>query len=436
MLVSNDIGIDLGTASILVYIKGKGVVLKEPSVVAIDRDTNRIKAIGEEARLMIGRTPGNIIAVRPLRQGVISDYTVTEKMLKYFINKAVGKRTLRKPRIAVCIPSGATEVEKKAVEDATYQAGAREVTIIEEPVAAAIGAGIDISKACGNMIVDIGGGTADIAVISLGGTVVSTSIKIAGVQHEFTTIPGVKEDVTEIVLNVKGLLTKLHCETVKTVYIEAVGPCEVKAGDIKADGEVEVLNPDMHIATLDNGATLNMEITLSHGRGYVPADRNKPTQNVIGTIAVDSIYTPVKKVNYTVEPTRVGTSSDFDKLTLEVWTDGTISPRDAVSLGAKILCDHFSLFTDLSDAMGSKSTVVEKAEAQRDKVLELTIEELDLSVRSFNCLKRANINTVEDLISKTEDDMMKVRNLGRKSLEEVINKLAMMGLSLASEDNN
>ena len=180
MLVSNDIGIDLGTASILVYIKGKGVVLKEPSVVAIDRDSNKIMAIGEEARLMIGRTPGNIIAVRPLRQGVISDYTVTEKMLKYFINKAVGKRTLRKPRIAVCIPSGATEVEKKAVEDATYQAGAREVSIIEEPVAAAIGAGIDISKACGNMIVDIGGGTADIAVISLGGTVVNTSIKIAG----------------------------------------------------------------------------------------------------------------------------------------------------------------------------------------------------------------------------------------------------------------
>ncbi len=180
MLVSNDIGIDLGTASILVYIKGKGVVLKEPSVVAIDRDTNKIMAIGEEARLMIGRTPGNIIAVRPLRQGVISDYTVTEKMLKYFITKAVGKRTLRKPRIAVCIPSGATEVEKKAVEDATYQAGARDVSIIEEPVAAAIGAGIDISKACGNMIVDIGGGTADIAVISLGGTVVSTSIKVAG----------------------------------------------------------------------------------------------------------------------------------------------------------------------------------------------------------------------------------------------------------------
>ena len=255
-------------------------------------------------------------------------------------------------------------------------------------------------------------------------------------QHEFSTIPGVKEDVTEIVLNIKGLLTKLHSETVKTVYIEAVGPCKVTAGDIKADGEVEILNPDMHIATLDNGATLNMEITLSHGRGYVPADRNKPQQNVIGTIAVDSIYTPVYKVNYTVEPTRVGTSSDFDKLTLEVWTDGTISARDAVSLGAKILCDHFTLFTDLSENVGSKPTVVEKAEAQRDKVLEMTIEELDLSVRSFNCLKRANINTVEDLISKTEDEMMKVRNLGRKSLEEVINKLAMMGLHLADEENN
>jgi len=222
----------------------------------------------------------------------------------------------------------------------------------------------------------------------------------------------------------------------KTVYIEAVGPCTVTAGDIKADGEVEILNPDLHIATLDSGATLNMEITLSHGRGYVPADRNKPTQNVIGTIAVDSIYTPVKKVNYTVEPTRVGTSSDFDKLTLEVWTDGTISARDAVSLGAKILCDHFTLFTDLSESVGSKPTVVEKAEAQRDKALEMTIEELDLSVRSFNCLKRANINTVEDLISKTEDEMMKVRNLGRKSLEEVINKLAMMGLHLADEENN
>ena len=274
-----------------------------------------------------------------------------------------------------------------------------------------------------------------IMLSSLPGTA-ATSIKIAGVQHEFSTIPGVKEDVTEIVLNIKGLLTKLHSESVKTVYIEAVGPCKVTAGDIKADGEVEILNPDMHIATLDNGATLNMEITLSHGRGYVPADRNKPQQNIIGTIAVDSIYTPVYKVNYTVEPTRVGASSDFDKLTLEVWTDGTISARDAVSLGAKILCDHFTLFTDLSETMGNKSTVVEKAENQTSKIMEMHIDDMDLSVRSYNWLKRANINTVEDLISKTEEEMMKVRNLGRKSLEEVINKLAMMGLSLASDDSN
>ena len=276
-----------------------------------------------------------------------------------------------------------------------------------------------------------------IMLSSLPGTA-ATSIKIAGVQHEFSTIPGVKEDVTEIVLNIKGLLTKLHTESGKTVYIEATGPCEVTAGDIKADAEVEVLNPELHIATLDSGASLNMEITLSHGRGYVSADRNKAAQpqTVIGVIPVDSIYTPVYKVTFTVEPTRVGASSDFDKLTLEVWTDGTISARDAVSLGAKILCDHFTLFTDLSETVGSKPTVVEKQETGGSKILDLTIEELDLSVRSFNCLKRANINTVADLISKTEDEMMKVRNLGRKSLEEVINKLAMMGLTLASDDNN
>ena len=275
-----------------------------------------------------------------------------------------------------------------------------------------------------------------ILLSSLPGTA-ATSIKIAGVQHEFSTIPGVKEDVTEIVLNVKNLLTKLHCEGAKTVFIEATGPCEVTAGDIKSDGEVEVLNPELHLATLDAGATLSMEIALSHGRGYVDAEHNKALRpNVIGVIPIDSIYSPVYKVNFSVENTRVGASSDYDKLTLEAWTDSTITARDAVSLGAKILCDHFALFTDLSDTLGDKSTVVEKATDSKDKMLELTIEELDLSVRSFNCLKRANINTVEDLISKTEDEMMKVRNLGRKSLEEVINKLAMMGLSLASEDNN
>ena len=269
---------------------------------------------------------------------------------------------------------------------------------------------------------------------SLPGTAV-TSIRIAGVQHEFSTIPGVKEDVTEIVLNIKRIIARLHSDEPKTVYIEASGECEVTAGDIKADSEVEILNPELHLATLGPDASLSIELTIDHGRGYVPADKNKGSQQVIGTIPVDSIYTPVLKVNYAVENTRVGNQTDFDKLTLEVWTDKTISPRDAVSLGAKILVDHFTLFTDLSDSIGNRSTVVEKVETQRDKVLEMTIEELDLSVRSFNCLKRANINTVEDLISKTQDEMIKVRNLGRKSLEEVEHKLAMMGLSLASDDN-
>ena len=268
---------------------------------------------------------------------------------------------------------------------------------------------------------------------SLPGTA-ATSIKIAGVQHEFSTIRGVKEDVTEIVLNVKKIIAKLHCQGVKTVYIDAVGACEVTAGDIKADGEVEILNPELHICTLGPDAALNMEITLSHGRGYVPADRNKTPQTVIGVIPIDSIYTPVYKVNYTVENTRVGNMTDYDKLTVEVWTDSTITARDAMSLGAKILVDHLSLFTDLSDTSMGQPIVVEKADNQHPKVLDLTIEELDLSVRSFNCLKRANINTVADLISKTEDDMMTVRNMGRKSLEEVQNKLAMMGLALANND--
>ena len=274
-----------------------------------------------------------------------------------------------------------------------------------------------------------------ILLSSLPGTA-ATSIKIAGVQHEFSTIPGVKEDVTEIVLNVKKIIAKLHCQGTKTVYIDAAGECEVTAGDIKADGEVEILNPDLHICSLGPDATFNMEITLSHGRGYVSSDKNKTPNMPIGTIAVDSIYTPVYKVNYTVENTRVGNMTDYDKLTLEVWTDSTISARDAVSLGAKILSDHLSLFTDLSDTVANKPTMAEKPETHRDKVLEMTIEELDLSVRSFNCLKRANINNAEDLISRTGEDMMKVRNMGRKSLEEVQNKLAMMGLSLASDDSS
>ena len=262
-----------------------------------------------------------------------------------------------------------------------------------------------------------------------------TSIRIAGVQHEFSTIPGVKEDVTEIVLNVKGIIARLHCDGPKTVYIEAAGECEVTAGDIKADAEVEILNPELHIASLGPDGALSMEITLDHGRGYIPADKNKSAQQVIGTIPVDSIYAPVLKVNYAVENTRVGNQTDFDKLTIEVWTDKTISARDALSLGAKILCDHFTLFTDLSDTIGNSCTVVEKEPERPDTVMKMTIEELDLSVRSFNCLKRANINTVEDLTNKTEEEMIKVRNLGRKSLEEVEHKLAMMGLRLASDDN-
>mgnify|MGYP002509642514 CR=1 FL=1 len=269
---------------------------------------------------------------------------------------------------------------------------------------------------------------------SLPGTAV-TSIKIAGVQHEFSTIPGVKEDVTEIVLNIKSIIARLHAPEAKKVYIEATGPCEITAASIKTDGEVDILNPDCHIATLGEDATLSLEMTLGQGRGYVPSEQNKGAQTIIGDIPVDSFYSPVKKVNYTVENTRVGGMTDYDKLTLEVWTNGTICPRDAVSLGAKIICDLLSLFTDLSESIGSASTVVEKTEAHKDKVLEMTIEELDLSVRSFNCLKRAGINTVQDLISRTEADMMKVRNLGRKSLDEVIQKLENMGLSLAHEDN-
>ncbi len=263
----------------------------------------------------------------------------------------------------------------------------------------------------------------------------ATSVKIAGVQHEFSTVPGVTEDVTEIVLNVKRMILKLFSQGTKTVYIDAVGPCEVTAGDIKADGEVEILNPELHICTLGEGATLNMEITLSQGRGYVPADRNKTAQTTIGVIPIDSIYSPVSKVNYSVEPTRVGDKTDFDKLTLEVWTDSTITAKDAVSLGARILSDHLTVFTNLSDTVSAGSTVVEKTADRPDTKLAMTIDELDLSVRSFNCLKRANINTVADLISKTGEDMMKVRNMGKKSLDEVQKKLEMMGLSLASEDS-
>lgn len=282
--------------------------------------------------------------------------------------------------------------------------------------------------------ITLGNALRRIMLSSLPGTA-ATSIKIAGVQHEFTTIPGVKEDVTEIVLNIKRMIVKLHSQGEKTVYVDAVGPCKVTAGDIKTDADVEILNPDLLICTLGPDATFNMEITLSQGRGYVPSDRNKTPQTPIGVIPVDSLYSPVTKVNYTVEPTRVGDKTDFDKLTLEVWTDSTISAKDAVSLGAKILSDHLTVFTNLSDNVSTGSTVVDKKEERPDSKLSMTIDELDLSVRSFNCLKRANINTVADLIGKTGEDMMKVRNMGKKSLDEVQKKLEMMGLSLASDDS-
>jgi DNA-directed RNA polymerase subunit alpha len=263
-----------------------------------------------------------------------------------------------------------------------------------------------------------------------------TSIKIDGVLHEFSTIPGVKEDVTEIVLNMKSLVPKLVETSPKVVEIVAEGPCEVTAADIKCDSEVEILNPELHIATLGEGAKLNMEITIDKGRGYIPSERNKllSGNNVIGVLPIDSIYTPVLKVNYTVDNTRVGQITDYDKLTLDVWTNGVINAQEAVSLAAKVLTEHLNLFVNLSDKASSAEVMVEKDDKGKEKVLEMTIEELDLSVRSFNCLKRAGINTVEDLISKSEEDMMKVRNLGRKSLEEVIQKLNSLGFTLRSED--
>jgi len=261
-----------------------------------------------------------------------------------------------------------------------------------------------------------------------------TSVKIDGVLHEFSTIEGVKEDVTEIILNIKGLTAKLHSDGPKTVYIEAEGPCVVTAGSIKADSEVEILDKDLYIAELTEGGKLFMEINLDHGRGYVSAEANKPEQTIAGLIPVDSIFTPVKRVKFDVEDTRKEQITDYNCLTLEIWTDGTITAKEAVSLSAKILIEHLKLFVDLSDKTDSVEIMVEKGDSGKEKNLEKTIEELDLSVRSFNCLKRAQINTVEDLISKTEEEMMKVRNLGRKSLEEVIQKLESLGFTLSKGD--
>lgn len=267
-----------------------------------------------------------------------------------------------------------------------------------------------------------------------------TSIKISGtdgqVEHEFSTVAGVKEDVTEIILNVKGLLARLHGECPKTVYINAEGECEVKAGDIEADSEVEIINPDYHIATLSPGAKLNMELTFDIGRGYTSAEKNKQflPQQIIGVIPIDSIYTPVLKVNYSVENTRVGQRTDFDKLTIEVWTDGTVTAKEAVSYAAKLLREHLMEFVGLSDEINQPELMSEKEDKSKDKILEMTIEDLDLSVRSFNCLKRAGINTVDDLISKSPEEMMKVRNLGKKSFDEVREKLISLGFDLAPSE--
>ena len=265
--------------------------------------------------------------------------------------------------------------------------------------------------------------------------VAASSIKIDGVLHEFSTIEGVREDVTEIVLNIKELCVKLHGEGPKKVSISAHGECEVKAGDIIADADVEIMNPDLHIASLGPNGKLEMEIILEHGRGYVSADNNKRPDMPIGQIAVDSIFTPIRKVNFRVENTRVGQITDYDKLTLEIWTDDTIRPDEAVSLAAKILTEHLCLFINLTEHVQGVEIMVEKEEDKKEKILEMTIEELDLSVRSYNCLKRAGINTVEELVQRNEEEMMKVRNLGRKSLEEVQQKLVGLGLSLRHNED-
>ena len=281
--------------------------------------------------------------------------------------------------------------------------------------------------------ITLGNSLRRVLLSSLPGAAV-TSIKIDGVLHEFSHVPGVVEDVTEIILNVKELAVKLHSDGPKVVYIDAEGEGPITAADIKADADVEIFNPDLHIATLNGDSRFYMEMVLNRGRGYVVAEKNKLSGQPIGIIPIDSIYTPVKKVNYLVENTRVGQETDFDKLVFEVKTNGTIEPDEAISFGAKILSEHLSLFIDLSEQAKHTEIMVEKEETKKEKVLEMTIEELDLSVRSYNCLKRAGINTVEDLINRTEEDMMKVRNLGRKSLEEVLQKLNGLGLSLTKSE--
>ena len=315
------------------------------------------------------------------------------------------------------------EIERPKIETASLSPDGRYGRFVAEPLERGFG-------------ITLGNSLRRVLLSSLHGVAV-TSVKIDGVVHEFSTIEGVKEDVTEIVLNLKGIAAKLYTDGPKTVRVEAVGPCEVTADNIKQGDDIEILNPEWHIATLGEGGKLVMELTFDKGRGYVPAERNKQAiveKNDINTLPVDSIYTPVLKVNYNVESTRVGQAIDYDKLTIEVWTDGTINAQEAVSLAARVLTEHLNLFVNLSDEAAGAEIMVEKTNDDKEKALEMTIEELDLSVRSFNCLKRAGINTVEDLVSKSEDEMMKVRNLGRKSLEEVMAKLDSLGFKLNTDD--
>lgn len=313
------------------------------------------------------------------------------------------------------------EIEKPNISTVNLSEDGRSGTFIVEPLERGYGT-------------TLGNSLRRVLLSSLPGVAV-TSIKIDGVLHEISTVPGVKEDVTEIVLNVKGITAKLYSDSPKTVVIDCSGEREVTAGDIKQDSDIEILNPEHHIATLSEGSRLYMELTFDHGRGYVSQERNKQLgQPAIGTIYTDSIYTPVYNVSYSVENTRVGSNTDYDKLTLEVLTNDTISAKEAVSLGAKILNEHLNLFVDLSAEAKNTEIMVEREETIKEKVLEMTIEELDMSVRSFNCLKRAGIDTVEDLTNRTEEEMIKVRNLGKKSLEEVIFKLHSLGLDLKKEE--
>ena len=314
------------------------------------------------------------------------------------------------------------EIEKPNITTVNLSEDGRSGTFIVEPLERGYG-------------ITLGNSLRRVLLSSLPGVAVM-AIKIDGVLHEISTVPGVKEDVCEIVLNVKGIVAKLHTDSPKTVIIDVTGECEVTAGDIKQDADIEILNPDLHIATVNDNVRFYMELTFSHGRGYVSQEKNKqlnPSQ--VGLIYIDSIYTPVYTVSYHVENTRVGSRTDYDKLTLEVLTNGTISAKEAISLGAKILNEHLNLFIDLSDEAKRAEIMVESEETMKVKVLEMTIEELDMSVRCFNCLKRGGIDTVEDLINRTEDDMIKIRNLGKKSLEEVVEKLHSLGLDLKRDDD-